>query len=207
MITGAATINSLGTGFNGCYRELRFSGACTLVNSSSLVLPGGTNIVTAAGDVIAFRCTASGTWSLVSQSKPAAADKLSKAGDTMSGGLSFGAAFAPGGVQDLTRHVTLHSAGFGYCVTSGRMNYNAPSGAFHDFYADSVLILRAGAGTLQFQGSNVWHAANQLGLGTTATAGRSALGLGSIATKNVTVSTADPSGTPADGDLWLKYTP
>lgn len=36
---------------------------------------------------------------------------------------------------------------------------------------------------------------------------RTALGLGSWATKVQTVSTASPSGTPADGDVWLKYTP
>lgn len=36
---------------------------------------------------------------------------------------------------------------------------------------------------------------------------RTSLGLGSIATKAITVSTSDPSGTPADGDLWLKYIP
>lgn len=31
-------------------------------------------------------------------------------------------------------------------------------------------------------------------------------GLGNLATKNVTISTSDPSG-GADGDIWLKYTP
>lgn len=36
---------------------------------------------------------------------------------------------------------------------------------------------------------------------------RTALGLGSWATKAQTVSTSNPSGTPADGDVWLKYTP
>lgn len=40
-----------------------------------------------------------------------------------------------------------------------------------------------------------------------AASARTNLGLGSIATKNITVSTSDPSGTPADGDLWVKYTP
>lgn len=30
---------------------------------------------------------------------------------------------------------------------------------------------------------------------------------GSFASKNITVSTSDPSGTPADGDIWVKYTP
>lgn len=33
---------------------------------------------------------------------------------------------------------------------------------------------------------------------------RASLGLGSMATVNVTVSTSDPSGTPADGQLWIK---
>ena len=36
---------------------------------------------------------------------------------------------------------------------------------------------------------------------------RASLGLGSIATKALTVSTSAPSGTPADGDIWLQYTP
>ena len=40
-----------------------------------------------------------------------------------------------------------------------------------------------------------------------ASAARTTLGLGSFATKVQTVSTASPSGTPADGDVWLKYTP
>jgi hypothetical protein len=31
--------------------------------------------------------------------------------------------------------------------------------------------------------------------------------LGTIAPKNITVSTSDPGGTPGDGDLWVKYIP
>ena len=42
---------------------------------------------------------------------------------------------------------------------------------------------------------------------TTASGARTALGLGTWATKAQTVSTADASGTPADGDVWLRYTP
>ncbi len=40
-----------------------------------------------------------------------------------------------------------------------------------------------------------------------ASAQRTTLGLGSIATKNITVSSSAPSGTPADGDLWFQYIP
>jgi len=39
---------------------------------------------------------------------------------------------------------------------------------------------------------------------TSASGARTGLGLGSIATKALNVSTASPSGTPADGDIWLK---
>lgn len=48
-ITGTATITSFGANYNGP-RYVRFAGACTLTNSASLVLPGGANITTAAGD-------------------------------------------------------------------------------------------------------------------------------------------------------------
>jgi hypothetical protein len=40
-----------------------------------------------------------------------------------------------------------------------------------------------------------------------AAAQRTTLGLGSFATKVQTVSTSAASGTPADGDCWLQYTP
>lgn len=40
-----------------------------------------------------------------------------------------------------------------------------------------------------------------------ASAQRTTLGLGSWATKTQTVSTAAASGTPADGDIWIMYTP
>lgn len=48
-ITGTTTITSFGANFNGP-RYLRFSGILTLTHSATLVLPGGANITTAAGD-------------------------------------------------------------------------------------------------------------------------------------------------------------
>jgi hypothetical protein len=50
-ITGTTTITSFGTNYKGP-RFLVFAGAVTLTNSSTLVLPGGANITTAAGDVL-----------------------------------------------------------------------------------------------------------------------------------------------------------
>lgn len=43
----------------GNQRLVRFTGACTLVHSATLVLPGGANIVTVAGDYALFRGYAS----------------------------------------------------------------------------------------------------------------------------------------------------
>lgn len=48
-ITGTTPITSLGTNYNGP-RFVRFAGALVLTNSATLVLPGGANISTAAGD-------------------------------------------------------------------------------------------------------------------------------------------------------------
>jgi hypothetical protein len=50
-VTGVTTITSFGTNYKGP-RFLVFEGAVTLTNSSTLVLPGGANITTAAGDVL-----------------------------------------------------------------------------------------------------------------------------------------------------------
>lgn len=86
-VTGSATINSLGTGFVGCYREVRYTGAPTIVNSSNIILPGGVNTTVSAGDVHAFRCTASGVWALVSSSRDVGA--LRRSGDTATGNLGI----------------------------------------------------------------------------------------------------------------------
>lgn len=48
-VTGTTTITSFGTNYKGP-RFLRFAGALSLTNSSTLVLPGSADIVTAAGD-------------------------------------------------------------------------------------------------------------------------------------------------------------
>jgi hypothetical protein len=50
-VTGTTTITSFGSNYRGP-RFLVFAGAVTLTNSATLVLPGGANITTAAGDVL-----------------------------------------------------------------------------------------------------------------------------------------------------------
>lgn len=62
-ITGTTTITSLGTVASGALRTLIFGGILTLThNATSLILPGGANITTAAGDVAQFRSKGSGNW-------------------------------------------------------------------------------------------------------------------------------------------------
>jgi hypothetical protein len=64
-ITGTTTISSFGTAASGVRRELRFAGALTLTNSGSLILPGGANITTAAGDTATAISLGSGSWVVV----------------------------------------------------------------------------------------------------------------------------------------------
>lgn len=62
-ITGTTTITSLGSYPAGAVRHVTFAGALTLThNVSSLILPTGANIVTAAGDTAIFESLGSGNW-------------------------------------------------------------------------------------------------------------------------------------------------
>lgn len=62
-ITGTTTITSFGTAAAGVKREGRFTGALTLThNATSLIIPGGASIVTAAGDRFAAYSLGSGNW-------------------------------------------------------------------------------------------------------------------------------------------------
>jgi hypothetical protein len=63
-VTGSTTITSFGTVSAGIRKRLVFSGALTLThNATSLILPnGGSNIVTAPGDVAVAESLGSGNW-------------------------------------------------------------------------------------------------------------------------------------------------
>nr|WP_319527809.1 hypothetical protein [Pseudomonas laurentiana] len=63
-ITGTTTITTLGaSGTSGMVRRLVFTTALQLThNAASFILPGGSNITTAVGDVAEFVCLGSGNW-------------------------------------------------------------------------------------------------------------------------------------------------
>lgn len=69
-ITGTTTITSFGTVAAGTKRWGRFTGALTLThNGTSLILPGGANITTAAGDRFTAISLGSGNWLVHSYTK------------------------------------------------------------------------------------------------------------------------------------------
>ncbi|WP_189340524.1 MULTISPECIES: hypothetical protein [unclassified Mesorhizobium] len=62
-ITGTVPITALGTLPAGAERDLVFAASLTLThNATSLILPGGGNITTAAGDVARMRSLGGGNW-------------------------------------------------------------------------------------------------------------------------------------------------
>ena len=62
-VTGTTTVASFGTVSAGVWRIVRFTGALTLThNATSLILPGGANITTEAGDCAIAVSLGSGNW-------------------------------------------------------------------------------------------------------------------------------------------------
>jgi hypothetical protein len=118
-VTGSSTINSLGTGFPGCRREIRFSGSLTIVNSSGILLPGGVNYAVVPGDVLAFRCISAGVWVLSPGGRYMGGDAISSTGYWLSASTAAvvaasgsGSVFLrPNGRDAATGEVSINSAG------------------------------------------------------------------------------------------------
>lgn len=101
-VTGTTTITSFGTVPNQL-RFVTFAGALTLThNATTLILPGGANITTAAGDAACFSSDASGNWRCLSYQK---AD-----GTAVVGGAGSSAPSEPQGRITLTTAVPVLTA-------------------------------------------------------------------------------------------------
>jgi len=100
QITGTTAITSFGTAANKL-RFVRFAGALTLThNAASLILLGGANRATAAGDCGIYESDGSGNWRERSYFRAAAnpGDYATKSGaETLSGKTFSGATMFPGG--------------------------------------------------------------------------------------------------------------
>jgi len=87
-VTGTTTITSFGTVAAGIWRVVTFTGALTLThNATSLILPGGANITTAAGDALLAMSLGAGNWVVLFYQR--AAGYLPLSGGTLSGALAL----------------------------------------------------------------------------------------------------------------------
>jgi hypothetical protein len=79
-VTGTTTITALGTIQAGAIRFVQFDGILTLTHhATSLILPTGANITTAAGDWAVFQSEGSGNWRCINYSRASGASLLNVA--------------------------------------------------------------------------------------------------------------------------------
>jgi hypothetical protein len=142
-ITGTATITSLGTAPSGVRRELRFAGILTLThNATSLILPGGANILTAAGDTATAYSLGSGNWVVTAFQRAASAPLVPSAtGAALVAAADAAAARTVIGVSD--QWVQLASANI---TAVSQIDLTWTGGAYL-FYKIFILGLKPGAAT------------------------------------------------------------
>jgi hypothetical protein len=97
LVSGTTTITAFDTIAAGAIRRVRFLGALTLTYSgTSLILPGASNITTAAGDVATMESLGSGNWRCVDYAK---ADGTALVGGGGGGSGTVTSVDASGGVE------------------------------------------------------------------------------------------------------------
>lgn len=164
QITGSSTITSFGTSVPGLVRECRFAGALTINNSSAIVLPGGANITTVAGDVLRFRSLGSGNWIYTGGTK---GGFLPLTGGTVSGNTTFNAALiaANGFVANIASLPgtpgtgLIAQAGDNGLGTKGAawINFTRPGITGINLGLDSDNVLRVGGGLFGSNSYRVVH--------------------------------------------------
>lgn len=89
QVTGTTGITAFDTIQAGTERTLEFAAALTLTNSGNVILLGGSNYTTAAGDVLKFRSEGSGVWRQVTLGQARGFPVLSKQVFTTPGSNTF----------------------------------------------------------------------------------------------------------------------
>jgi hypothetical protein len=97
-ITGTATISGFSTSTDGVTRVLTFASAGLNLthNAASMILPGGANIITQAGDVAEFVCIGTTNWRCIRYQR-ADGSSIKPASGTLSGALNFATPTSTGG--------------------------------------------------------------------------------------------------------------
>lgn len=102
-VTGTTTIAAFGTAAAGTFRRLVFSGILTLThNATSLILPQGGNVVTAAGDSLEAVSLGSGNWRVTSYQKVSAGTGLISGTAVSASGTSVDFTSIPSWVKRIT---------------------------------------------------------------------------------------------------------
>lgn len=92
-ITGTTTITNFGLGLPGTRRFVRFEGALTLTyNATSMILPTGASITTAAGDTLEAQCSTTNNWRVVWYQRAS--------GAALAGGVGSGDVVGPASSTD-----------------------------------------------------------------------------------------------------------
>lgn len=146
LITGTTTITSLGTAPAGTYRKLTFSGALTLTyNGTSLLLPGGVDILTASDDFALAYSAGSGNWAIRSYQRASAlSEPISKA----AAGIGNVSLFAGGAGAQWTLPATGSYEYFGFRMDSTGLIQSVIAGV-----AAGSTVVGAGAGSDVWRGS------------------------------------------------------
>jgi hypothetical protein len=109
-VTGTDAVTAI-TLAEGRTRTIRFTGILTLTNGASLVLPGGANITTAAGDFAIFRGYAAGVVRCVSYSRLSGQSVISRTTLGTSQATTAGTAITFSGIPAGTKQIILSLVG------------------------------------------------------------------------------------------------
>jgi hypothetical protein len=163
-ITGTTAITSFGTAAN-CTRLVRFAAALTLThNATTLILPGGANITTAADDTMVVQSDGSGNWRVLSYHRASGQPLYVAYENILAAALATSAefraktatkivtldqAFAAAAIVTLTDAATIaidQSAGLNFQVTlGGNRALGAPSGTTPGT-TFTILVIQDGTG-------------------------------------------------------------
>lgn len=149
-VTGAVAITAI-TLSEGHERVVRFTGALVLTNGASLVLPGGANITTAAGDYAIFVGYAAGVVRCIDYVRAAGRTLNTAVSDTITVGYKV-TPFSGGTVSSGTITPDPATGNYQYYTNGGAHTLAAPSS---DCSMDILITNNASAGAITFSGFTV----------------------------------------------------